>query len=162
MSCENPINLHASRKSISERHAILPEAMRFYLCVFHSKSILFCDENSFNACELILSHLTRMMGVFLRHLQYAKTYIVAQRSQFMNVLDYFNYLASSQQNGEKMWPLLRKKIEKKITFFSRLLFSQINFFTNFVKSLKFLSKNIEQKSVSCITMYVYVRNVRVL
>lgn len=31
------------------RRAALPEVMRFYLCVFHSKSVLFRDENSFTA-----------------------------------------------------------------------------------------------------------------
>jgi len=59
VSRENPINLHAHDKSVSERHVGPLEAMRFYLCVFHSAQRIIPRMKIHSPRELILSRPAR-------------------------------------------------------------------------------------------------------
>jgi hypothetical protein len=80
VSCENPINLHAPRKSIY-RSGMPPCPRRcVFICAYFIRRAYYFVMKIHSPRELILLHLARMTSVFFRHLQIRKRVVLQSLS----------------------------------------------------------------------------------
>lgn len=74
VSCENPINLHAPRKSVYRSGMPFCPRQCVFICAYFIRRAYYFVMKIHSPRELILLHLTRATGVFFRHLQYTNVY----------------------------------------------------------------------------------------